>query len=563
MSRLETASQRILPLPKAVAEELRARMERLGLHLSTWDETGRCAEGFCPSGRFCRFMLGAEAPCRQSAQDVAEKAMAQRNNIINQCRTGCFQLGVPVRRRRRIAGAVVACFPPLEILEEEHFSRMCDHLHLDRQATRNAAEKYCRHSASQAEHIISILGWLLEHLLNEQIADDELATMSTNLARTYEELSLVYRISGSIKVTQQVGDFLQNACNELLEVMNISAAWAVVHPQRQRREENMVVRAGQEKVSDEKILRLAEEINRRMDSGRRVLLDNQFPIPTAQGVEEPRRGLVAVPIVAEDRQVGLLIGAEKLSGDFNSADLQLLSSIANQTGVFLANSMLYADLQDLLIGVLHALTASIDAKDPYTSGHSQRVALISKRLAEESGLDAEKVKQVYLAGLLHDIGKIGVPEETLRKTNRLSRAEFEKIKQHPVTGAKIIGGFRQWRGVARGILTHHERPDGKGYPRQLAGEQIPIEGRIVGLADCLDAMITDRTYRKALPLEEAIEEIKSHAGTQFDPALAERLLSIDLSEFVSNIGRRSSFKIGSGAPCELEGIAGAASESEI
>ncbi len=550
MSRIETSSQqRILPLPETVTEELRARMERLGLHLSTWDETGRCVEGFCPSCRFCRFILGAEGPCRQSAQKASQKAMTRGDNALEQCWTGCFQMSIPIRRRRRLTGAVVACFPPTEILEEEHFWRMCDRLRLDRQATRGLAERHCRYNASQAQYLMNVVGWMVELLLNEKTAQDELATLSNNLARTYEELSLVYRISDSIKITQQPGDFLQNACNELLEVMNISSAWAVFSPHRKHHQDKLVVRAGHENVPPDKVMRLAEEINRRMDSMRRVLLDNCFELPLTGGAEENPRGLVAVPIVAEDHQVGLLIGADKLTGEFNSADLQLLSSIANQTGVFLANSMLYADLQDLLIGVLHALTASIDAKEPYTSGHSQRVALISKHLAEESGLDAESVKQVYLAGLLHDIGKIGVPEETLRKANQLNKAEFDKIKQHPVIGARIIGGFRQWEGVTRGILAHHERPDGKGYPQGLKGEEIPIEGRIVGLADCLDAMITDRTYRKALPLDKAVEELRGYAGTQFDADLVHKLLSIDLKEFISYISRGSSFKLGAEPTC--------------
>jgi putative nucleotidyltransferase with HDIG domain len=208
-----------------------------------------------------------------------------------------------------------------------------------------------------------------------------------------------------------------------------------------------------------------------------------------------------------------------------------MGAVGNQAAVFLTNNRLYADLQGLLMGVLHALTASIDAKDPYTCGHSQRVALISRRLAEECGFSPEKVQQIYLAGLLHDIGKIGVPETILRKKGRLTEEEYDVIKRHPLLGANILGGIRQLDDIVVGILSHHERPDGKGYPRGLKGDQVPMEGRILCLADCFDAMTSVRTYREALPLPAAIEEIRNNAGAQFDVGVVETFLSIDLKKF--------------------------------
>jgi putative two-component system response regulator len=210
-------------------------------------------------------------------------------------------------------------------------------------------------------------------------------------------------------------------------------------------------------------------------------------------------------------------------------DLKLMSSIGSQAAVFLANYRLYADLQELLMGVLHALTSSIDAKDPYTSGHSHRVAILSRRLAERSGFDSARADRIYMAGLLHDVGKIGVPESVLCKPGRLTDDEYRIIKEHPAIGAKIIGGVRQLSDLAVGVLTHHERPDGRGYPQGLKGDQMPVEGRIIGLADCFDAMTTDRTYRAALPLEAVVEEIRKNAGTQFDARLAEKFLAMDLA----------------------------------
>ncbi len=177
-----------------------------------------------------------------------------------------------------------------------------------------------------------------------------------------------------------------------------------------------------------------------------------------------------------------------------------------------------------MMGLLHSLTSAVDAKDAYTCGHSERVALVSRHLAAQVGLSDRDVEQVYMAGLLHDVGKIGVPEAVLQKTGRLTPEEFEQIKRHPAIGAKILQDVKQIREIIPGVLHHHERYDGKGYPAGLAGSNIPLMGRIICLADCFDAMTSSRTYRKALPLEIALCEIRRCAGTQFDPKLSELFL---------------------------------------
>jgi len=203
--------------------------------------------------------------------------------------------------------------------------------------------------------------------------------------------------------------------------------------------------------------------------------------------------------------------------------------------VFLENHSLYDDLQDLLMGVLHALTASVDTKDPYTCGHSHRVALISRKIAQLAEFDSYRTERIYLAGLLHDIGKIGIPETLLRKTGRLSTEEYKVVQKHPQIGATILKGIRQMSDVIPAILHHHERPDGRGYPSGLRGKQIPTEALIVGLADSFDAMTSSRTYRGTMPLEVVATEIRRYSGTQFDPRLSELLLSLNLEDFLAEI----------------------------
>src|SRR5437764_1691964 len=192
--------------------------------------------------------------------------------------------------------------------------------------------------------------------------------------------------------------------------------------------------------------------------------------------------------------------------------------------------MLFEDVRELMMGLLHSLTSAVDAKDTYTCGHSERVALLSRTLAQIAGLSETEVERIYMAGLLHDVGKIGVPEAVLQKTGRLTPEEFEQIKKHPEIGARILRDVKQLEDILPGVLHHHERYDGRGYPSGLAGENIPRMGRIICLADCFDAMTSSRTYRKALPLEVALTEIRRCAGTQFDPTLTDAFLSIPVSE---------------------------------
>jgi len=516
--------------------QLKALMPPLGLCFSLWDADGQAIEPLTTTCEFCRLIHEASGQCQNACRALARRITTETQRGSDRSATGCRLLGVPVLKRRRLIGAVVACLPVREMLDEESLALLCDHLKLDLQAVRGAAERSIRHDADDAEDLLGVLDWLVQRAQDRVVANDELATLSTNLATTYEELSLLYRISGSMRVTQQVDEFLQEICNELLEVMNIQASAAVVYAHPPAVEQDMVMIAGRMNLSEEQIKQLAKrEIAADFTSDHRAILNNNF---RASGDGELGRrvaNVVAVPLIAEDELIGMLIGMNKSSGDFDSVDLKLISAVGSQAGVFLANSRLYADLQDLLMGVLHALTATIDAKDPYTCGHSQRVAQISRRLAQECGFSPEKVQQVYLAGLLHDIGKIGVPEATLRKAGRLTDEEYEGMKRHPLIGAKILGGIRQLDDVIVGILHHHERPDGRGYPNGLAGKEVPIEGLIVGLADCFDAMTSDRTYRGALPLEAVIREIRKCSGTQFDEGLVGRFLSLDLEKFMAEI----------------------------
>ncbi len=175
---------------------------------------------------------------------------------------------------------------------------------------------------------------------------------------------------------------------------------------------------------------------------------------------------------------------------------------------------------------LDVFTNFVDAKDPYTKGHSSRVAAYSRAIAERLGFSNERCKQIYYGALLHDIGKCYVPDEILKKPSRLTQEEFDIIKAHTVHGAEMVKNFTSIPDIRDGILYHHERYDGKGYPTGRKGEDIPLIARIICVADSYDAMNSSRVYRQKLSSEIIVQELESNRGTQFDPKLADIFLTI-------------------------------------
>ncbi|MFL5917719.1 MAG: HD domain-containing phosphohydrolase [Gaiellaceae bacterium] len=190
----------------------------------------------------------------------------------------------------------------------------------------------------------------------------------------------------------------------------------------------------------------------------------------------------------------------------------------------------YERLEESSLEAIESLNATVDAKDPYTAGHSARVQRIALALAEELGIAVERLDAVRFGGLFHDIGKIAVPDSILAKPGALDADEFAIVQRHPVDGAEIVSHFSRLREAVPLIRHHHERWDGKGYPDRLAGDEIPSEACVVGLADAWDAMTTDRPYRRALPVDQAAAEVRRCRGTQFSPAVVDA--------FVAAFGRR-------------------------
>jgi HD-GYP domain-containing protein (c-di-GMP phosphodiesterase class II) len=209
---------------------------------------------------------------------------------------------------------------------------------------------------------------------------------------------------------------------------------------------------------------------------------------------------------------------------FRRSDAALLSPFVALLDLHARSSENYQDIRNLLVGLTRSLTSALDAKDSYTYGHSERVARIAVELGRELDMDEDEIGDVYLAGLLHDIGKIGVSDAILGKRERLTPEEFEKIKQHTTIGYSILADLRQIRSLLPGVLYHHEHYDGGGYPDGLVGEKIPLLARILAVADAYDAMSTTRPYRPAMPYERVEEILTLGAGTQWDKRIVDAFL---------------------------------------
>ncbi len=212
--------------------------------------------------------------------------------------------------------------------------------------------------------------------------------------------------------------------------------------------------------------------------------------------------------------------------ELGTNEATLLTSAASFLATHFQNLELLRQKDEMFMEIVRALVNALEARDPYTSGHSERVACFAKRLAEQIGLDDEACEIIHLSGLLHDVGKLGVNDAILRKEGKLSDTEFLSISRHPDLGRAILQDLTHLRSVLPGVLHHHERYDGTGYPSRLAGEAIPLEGRLLSICDAYDAMTSDRPYRNGMPQERAESILRDGVGVQWDPALIDAFFAV-------------------------------------
>jgi putative nucleotidyltransferase with HDIG domain len=511
------------PLSPAMLEKLAARFRAGGLCLMALRTDGSLAYADPAAGaffvRYARPLVSDDAVLAEKIRRLPTDAPVTVFDSL----PGILLAVSPCIERKQIIGVVGLAARASTFRIGECVERACSRLSIDGQWLGRQADAL----PAYGRDALARQGALLATMLRDQFKltgmEQELNSLSEQLANTYEELSLIYQISSGMRVNRRASDFFKQTCQDVLEVMNVGAMGAVLQSDSASVPDPVLY--GQLALPPVVIQRLAGQLLPLLRQRKSPLLINELLAdPNLFWLAEHAHQLLAVPLQRQDQVLGCLFVLDKNLGDFDSVDSKLLNSIANESAIYLENSMLFADVHGLMMGLLHSLTSAVDAKDAYTCGHSERVALLSRHLAMEIGLSDADVEQIYMAGLLHDVGKIGVPESVLQKTGKLTPEEFDQMKKHPEIGARILADVKQIKAILPGVLHHHERYDGKGYPAGLSGTDIPLMGRIICLADCFDAMTSNRTYRRALPLEVALTEIRRCAGTQFDPGLAEAFL---------------------------------------
>lgn len=518
-------------LPDAVLGTLAQRLRSGGVMLLTLDPDG--AVTFCDSSAgtfFHRYVVpmlqwGEVMPGQATLGQRVSRLDAAAGVCVWDFIPGVLLAAVSLDNKKQHQGAIVLAAKASSFNATEDVLRVCGRLGLDATWLTQQADQLPGYSEQALQRQTRLLTGMVHDRVKIDGLETEIVSLSGQLANTYEELSLIYQISSGMRINRRAADFFKQTCLDVLEVMGVAGMGVALHAENFHRQEPVIY--GPLGLPPGVIHRLSEQLMTELNERKSVLLINDLANHKQYGwLGAFATTLIAVPLQRQEQVLGCLFGLNKNTGEFDSVDSKLLNSIANESAIYIENAMLFDDVHGLMMGLLHSLTSAVDAKDAYTCGHSERVALLSRHLAQEAGLNDHQVERVYMAGLLHDVGKIGVPETVLQKTGRLTAEEFELMKKHPEVGARILRDIKQIADIIPGVLHHHERFDGKGYPSALAGYDIPIMGRIICLADCFDAMTSNRTYRKALPLEVALTEIRRCSGTQFDPALTEAFLRI-------------------------------------
>ena len=447
---------------------------------------------------------------------------------------GFWVVPLPINRGKRRAGYFVALLCTTDVLEPDRISMLCKETGAEQTYLLKQLADITHDSHESVQRTAQALRWMSRDLQAVMSARRDNTSFSCQLSEAYEELSLLYHLGQSMRIEQTPDEYVELTCNSLLQ--NLPYRFVAVRLISSRgtlqNEVTDLHMAGHPLCDTSELLKLSGRLVEGMNNPSALVYEPKH-MAEYEWLEPLGNCIIAQPLRCEGQIIGAVLACDKIGDDkeVTTGEIKLLETSAGFLMIFLENAALYRDQQSLFMGTLEALTASIDAKDAYTCGHSERVAWLSRQLAAEAGFDPEVVERIYIAGLVHDVGKIGVPEAVLCKTGRLTDEEFAEIKKHPEIGARILKDVPQLQDVIPGVLYHHERIDGKGYPHGLRGYDIPVFARVIALADSFDAMSSTRTYRAALSRDQVIEEIKRCSGTQFDPVLVPHFLRLDLTVY--------------------------------
>lgn len=353
----------------------------------------------------------------------------------------------------------------------------------------------------------------------------EVEKMATEIDQSFEELYLYSKIAQQVKTLRFTRRMQKELIEDLIGIMRVEIAFTRL---KKGPDYNVLVSRPEIKgfveSPEEFVDRLIEAIPEDSISGE----DSYFIVNdsmTDPGFSElhtrPFRFLAVKMKNNMDMDGWLGLVSFNLREIFRQSELSLLVTMAEQIAVVLSNQELYSDMERFVINVVKSLVQAIEAKDVYTRGHSERVNIYCMMIANELKLSEKDKKSLHWASMLHDIGKIAIPESILNKPARLTDSEYDIIKTHPEKGYEILKPIDQLKDSVEGLLYHHERYDGGGYPEGIRGEDIPFAARIIAVADTYDAITSNRAYRTAEEKDKAMKIIREVSGTQLDPGIVE------------------------------------------
>ncbi|MFH1562902.1 MAG: HD domain-containing phosphohydrolase [Nitrospirota bacterium] len=348
----------------------------------------------------------------------------------------------------------------------------------------------------------------------------DLEKFTVELSYSYEELSLIYEITNEMGTLLNPDVLSNQVLNKAVDLLKVKMGFLMLFE-----DENKLILKALRRFGSGELERFNKYNPLKGVAGMAISQGKPVIWCDVSDKEEAQLGMkscLAVPILVRDEKIGVICLGDKKSGEaFYASDEKLIFTLALHVGAIFANSRLHQRIESLLFDTIKALVSAIEQKDPYTKGHSERVAAIAEAIASEMALTNEEKQQVKIAGILHDVGKIGISASILTKQGKLDDEEWEKIREHPIKSVSIIRNIEELKEILPCIYHHHERYGGGGYPDGISGEKIPLIARIIAVADTFDAMNSNRAYRSKLTIEDILREIKDKSGSQFDPKVVE------------------------------------------
>lgn len=357
--------------------------------------------------------------------------------------------------------------------------------------------------------------------------EEKVSLRTRELKKSKDQLSVLYQVSRAISSTLKLDDILQTILDFSIKISGAGRGSIMLLDKKKHIFSIKIPYDKSEKNIDKITFAENENTIGWVVKNKKFLyiedLENDKHFSKIKIIRRRIKQLLIIPIIVEDKVIGV-INLENTSLGPDTIDL--LRSFSEGAAVAVNNARLYQKIQDSYFEIVKALAQAIEAKDPYTHGHSERVMEYAVQIAQKLDLPEEEIESLKYAAILHDIGKIGVRGIILNNPDGLTGEEYDEIKKHPVVGEGIIQPIELLQPIRPFIKHHHEWYNGKGYPDGLSGENIPLGSRILAVADAYDAMKSDRPYRKALTEETVIQELKRGNGTQFDPKIVEIFLEI-------------------------------------